>query len=156
MESGKHCSVCAILKPLDGYTFDGRAKDGRQSRCRECTREYHKSYYKKNKEAVKAKSTENYHNNRDTYLKRAYNITEEQYQAMVVVQCGTCAVCGEIPDKRLSIDHDHNCCPGASSCGKCIRGLLCQTCNLGGVKRLSPTKLRKLADYIEEAENARC
>src|SRR4029077_2130187 len=29
----------------------------------------------------------------------------------------------------LAVDHDHNCCPGAHSCGKCIRGILCGTCN---------------------------
>lgn len=27
------------------------------------------------------------------------------------------------------VDHDHACCPGTRSCGLCVRGILCPTCN---------------------------
>lgn len=33
-------------------------------------------------------------------------------------------------EQSFAIDHDHQCCPGTESCGRCIRGLLCQYCNL--------------------------
>jgi hypothetical protein len=59
---------------------------------------------------------------------RYYNISEEKYQVLLLQQNYRCAICQE--EKELVIDHDHSCCPKDSrSCGKCIRGLLCQKCN---------------------------
>ena len=31
---------------------------------------------------------------------------------------------------NLEVDHDHSCCEGGNSCGKCIRGVLCRGCNM--------------------------
>ena len=83
---------------------------------------------------------------------KQYGITLEQYHKMLEDQNYKCKVCGLIEStyrKRLSIDHDHSCCPGAKSCGKCVRGLLCHHCNaaLGNVKD-SIEILQKLIDYI--------
>ena len=57
--------------------------------------------------------------------------------SLYVQQHGCCARCGrtfaETNAARLPhVDHDHECCPGSnrSSCGACIRGLLCAWCNL--------------------------
>lgn len=70
------------------------------------------------------------------HLKWKFNLTPEDYDAMFEAQGGVCAICHKRPDelkkrgtKRLHIDHDHSCCPGVRSCGKCVRGLLCFTCN---------------------------
>jgi hypothetical protein len=38
--------------------------------------------------------------------------------------------CGELIDAdEAEVDHDHGCCPGRKSCGKCTRGLLHPACN---------------------------
>lgn len=39
-----------------------------------------------------------------------------------------CPICGQSGGER-HVDHDHSCCQGSYSCGKCIRGLVCSECN---------------------------
>ena len=67
-------------------------------------------------------------------------------------QNGLCKICGEKEkyNKRLSIDHDHSCCSGPTSCGKCIRGLLCSRCNkvLGQIND-NKDILNKMIQYLK-------
>ena len=75
-----------------------------------------------------------------TYLTYRYNITESDYDRMLLDQGGGCAICGKKPNhRRLHVDHDHACCPPKKSCGKCVRGLLCDYCN---------TRLRAMEDPV--------
>ena len=75
---------------------------------------------------------------RKDHLSR-YGLTQEQYDAILDAQGHRCAICRRHESefkRRLYIDHDHKCCPSkARSCGLCVRGLLCHTCNtlLGNV-----------------------
>jgi hypothetical protein len=71
------------------------------------------------------------------YKLKRYGLTPEQFGQMLEAQQTACAMCrapfGE--DQFIYIDHDHACCPvtpGAQTrcCGKCVRGLLCLTCNI--------------------------
>ncbi len=88
----------------------------------------------------------------NNHVLRVYNLGPLAYAAIQQAQGGTCAICWRATGrtKRLAVDHDHRCCPGRTSCGSCIRGLLCGPCNrmLGHV-RDNPHALRRAADYLE-------
>lgn len=60
----------------------------------------------------------------------AYNhgINRIDYIKMLVTQGFKCKICKKDRDK-LNVDHDHSCCPKSTGCKKCIRGLLCRSCN---------------------------
>jgi Recombination endonuclease VII len=57
-----------------------------------------------------------------------HNITPERYVEMRSSQGGKCAM-PHCQRTNLVIDHDHSCCAGARSCGRCVRGLICYACN---------------------------
>lgn len=79
-----------------------------------------------------------------------YRLAPDGYALMLEAQAGACRGCGAT-DKPLRVDHDHACCPKIPTCGKCNRGLLCDTCNraLGFVVD-SPETLDALANYLRE------
>jgi hypothetical protein len=68
---------------------------------------------------------------------RAYGLTLDQYDALIVAHGGVCAICGKEPDE-LVIDHDHN--SGA------VRGMLCHQCNLG--LGMLEQHLKKALEYV--------
>jgi hypothetical protein len=76
-----------------------------------------------------------------------YKMTSEQYAARVEAQDGRCAICLNV--LALLVDHDHACCPGKTSCGQCIRGLLCDLCNRGlGMFRDDTAALLRAIAYL--------
>lgn len=76
-------------------------------------------------------------------LKIYYGLTLERFDEMVVEQDGACAICGEVPEYVLNVDHDHS--TGA------VRGLLCRPCNLGiGHLREDPRILRSSLAYLRK------
>jgi hypothetical protein len=81
-----------------------------------------------------------------------YNLPDGGYDIMFEAQNQGCFICGGVNEsgKDLAIDHDHRCCPGDRSCGKCVRSLLCDIHNKGlGAFQDSPDFLRTAADYVE-------
>jgi hypothetical protein len=86
----------------------------------------------------------------------SHNISPERHEALLVEQNGVCAICKRPPEtfgvKHLDIDHDHRCCPGTYSCGKCIRGLICIACNRAlGLFQDRLDILQSAANYIAMA-----
>lgn len=89
------------------------------------------------------------------FIKSRYHISADEYVALLEKQGGCCAICGtDSPDitgkfKQWCIDHDHACCPGLYTCGKCIRGLICRKCNFAlGCARDSTDILEKMLQYL--------
>jgi len=68
------------------------------------------------------------HTNKQANLIRRYNMTLLEFEEMVKSQDGKCAICKRTTEKFV-VDHDHACCDGEISCGDCVRGLLCNSCN---------------------------
>jgi|SRR6185503_15991451 len=84
-----------------------------------------------------------------TYVAKQYGLTPEQYKALWELQGGKCYTCQR--NRGSCVDHDHACCPGKTSCGKCVRGLLCNPCNKGvlGHLRDSVEALERTIEYIK-------
>lgn len=123
----KRCPACRQTLPVSRFNKNADTADLFSSQCRECIRW--------------------------TKLKCLYGLDKTRYESLLAQQDSRCAIC-RIPakDARLSfaVDHDHSCCPGRKSCGACVRGLLCDTCNRAiGYLGDSPALLRAAAAYLD-------
>lgn len=151
----RRCSRCDKVKRLDEFNRRPGRNIGFATICRECWNEYRQGWREGRQEQERANGRRLYADNperrRMDQLKHLYNITAAEYQALLDSQDGVCAICAELCEtgKRLAVDHDHRCCPGAKSCGKCIRGLLCRRCNqvLGRLKD-DPELFMRAANYL--------
>jgi hypothetical protein len=168
----KLCTRCDRTLPLTDFRKDKGRLDGLYPWCIECSREY-KGH--KKREPSKWSSKAEYDADRrakmkdqraddwfGNYLFTTYRITENQYAAMLEAQGGRCAICktrepGQARGRsngRFHIDHDHSCCPGRTSCGHCVRGLLCRACNIGvGLLKDNPDTLRSAVRYLATPPN---
>lgn len=124
----KRCLRCSLIKPKTQFGLN-RRQNGFQANCKSCT--------------VEA--------NRDFRLAQ-FRLTADQYESMLAIQGNRCAICRKQP-KRFAIDHDHSCCPQRKgACGNCIRGLLCDGCNLGlGCFLDDPGLLAEAIAYLESS-----
>lgn len=114
----KFCRTCRRVKPRSEFGLRrSSAGDGRMSACKECR---------------KVQS-------RAGHLKRQYDLTEQEVQAMREAQGGVCAICRTAA--AVHVDHDHQ-------SGK-VRGMLCFNCNAAlGHLRDDPILFRRAVRYL--------
>lgn len=138
----------------------------RQQVCKDCRKarksERHREWYHEHIEERRAYARErqrikraqgikpSYEATRNSVLKAKYGITLDDYRRIIEQQNNVCSICSCASDRTLHVDHDHNCCAGRKSCGQCIRGLICSSCNQGlGLFQDNPGVLRAAALYVE-------
>lgn len=85
--------------------------------------------------------------------KHLYGLDADTVKAMFVLARWRCEICSDgVTLTTGHIDHDHACCPGRKTCGKCVRGILCARCNsLLTRERDNPALLRAAVRYLERA-----
>lgn len=137
----KVCKDCKIEKPLSEFYKSVRDGPWTKSYCKSCDKIRAVAYRKANREKINARANE-------LAPKYKYGISLEQYQ--VLLDQG-CEICGS--KHRLQIDHDHSCCPGQKTCGKCVRGILCAKHNrMLGFVNDSVEELQKLIGYLTSSK----
>jgi len=87
----KRCSTCGHLRPITDFNIRRAAKDGVQSRCRECSR----AWYEENKATHKA----NVRRRNDAYRLRLRALLTEY------LSTHPCVDCGESDIRCLDFDH---------------------------------------------------
>ena len=153
MATGTRSKFCT-RKCMDAKIW--RDKHKKEVICKQCevviTRPYSRSFCSEECKRKWYGFSETHGSGRTIYYKSHYHLTLEKYTQMLEDQDGKCAICKQKTEKSLHIDHDHSCCPErGKSCGKCIRGLLCDSCNNGLGRFKDSTEILQAAiEYLTE------
>jgi hypothetical protein len=139
----KSCKTCQEEKPTSEFYTHPQTRDRLGQHCKDCQRAYYRQLNSDPARAEKKRerSAKWYRENttpesrRSAHLLRMYSLSIEDFEKRVEDQYGVCAVCKNLP-AQFNIDHDHSCCAGKKSCGRCVRELLCDRCNkvLGAIE----------------------
>lgn len=167
----KVCSKCHLELPVTKFSVVDKASGRRRAHCNDCESARVRAYYAANtnyRERCLANSQSWAKRNperlpavrRKAKLKADYNLTPEQFDQLLAVQNGKCALCGvsehgrkpkAVPldgshnwlEESWPVDHDHQ-------IGH-VRGLLCHPCNvqLGGYEvLLAKVGEARLLEYL--------
>lgn len=138
----KRCCDCFEAKPFSEFRSHKGMRDRLDPYCKPCTSVRQRASRERRGMAGKLRARAG-----------RYGLTVEAYEALMAK--GRCDACGTTDPgpggtRGWHVDHDHACCPGDRSCGKCVRGLLCVRCNVAlGMADDSPDRLRSLLRYLE-------
>lgn len=147
VNGNKECVECNIPRPIESfYPEHPRVQNDTRrgsSYCKECRAIRAKRSRDASREKHPPKPV-----NRNVWLKSLYGITSEDYNDMLVLQGGVCAICKNPPTLRmlhLRVDHCHK-------TGR-VRGLLCHGCNTGiGNLKDSEYNLKAAIQYLRKAK----
>lgn len=91
----KRCTRCGVIKPLDAFHRKTAARDGRQSRCREC-----------NIETAKAHHADHLEHSRSRISEWARRVNDRnKRRVLAYLRAHPCTDCGETDPVVLEFDH---------------------------------------------------
>ena len=132
----KICVICRRKRDLEEFRRLAGAADGHLGFCMQCERLHER--------------LGNYH------------ISVERFIDALEAQGWCCVICGiDLDVSSATVDHDHSCCVMDRSCGKCVRGFPCASCNaamglLGDSWQRTLYAAMYLAEYDAKLRQKQC
>lgn len=140
----KPCTGCKRELPVEEYRWDNIAKGRRKPKCGECENRRMREDRAKHRDKRRAYDRARYRGDAERrYIQKAvrsYGLALKQ--AEILARKRHCDLCGrDNGGRRMALDHCH-------TTGK-LRGLLCDSCNIGlGKFRDNPHTLRLARKYV--------
>lgn len=154
---GCRCDVCREAKAVKRKEYQSSKAWEYQKTYRQRLKENNPEQFARmnelNSKIKKASYAKDPEKSRWHTIHKKYKLTKQLYLDILEQQGGACAICKRKPKRYwLSVDHDHSCCPGIKTCGNCVRGLLCSSCNsfLGRVSDSAEPLIEYLETYSKE------
>jgi len=135
----KVCRMCSLEahteEDLEAFSNDKAMSYGKKCICRDC-----------NSDLTKSQDSYNRERRRIRHYEKAYGLTIDTYDRLLVLQEGSCAICKGNPTGtavHFTVDHNHK--TGLT------RGLLCSSCNRGlGLLKDNAEILGEAMKYLRE------
>lgn len=129
----KKCTMCAQWKAEDDFRGRPERNNALSSRCKGC-------------DVARDKRT----------TASRHGLSQKQNTALgTTCKNRGCSKRNLVGSDRC-IDHDHTCCPGKYSCGRCVRGILCRECNkIEGILRKNKVRIAGISQYLRSFSHVR-